>query len=163
MPSAYSSRPGTRRRQEREKSCRAFYADREKMTKELRRGTVAWWMGAHTFHGCFRDKRYAGHTDTRGNEPREEQSASPGSLVLLQPHANPFVSQTTTTMSRTPSAPSPERARAHANSPRFALQFRQYVAMLSRLNLVNWEGLTSLDCFYMIFCDSSWYYDRSCA
>lgn len=30
------------------------------MTKELRRGTVAWRMGAHTFHGCFRDKRYAG-------------------------------------------------------------------------------------------------------
>lgn len=80
-----------------------FLSPGREMTKELRRGTVARWMRAHTFHGCFRDKRYAGCLDTRENELLEEQSAFPGSLVL-QLHANPFayVVQTTTMSRATP-------------------------------------------------------------
>lgn len=87
---------------------RIFFPSRARgweMTKELRRGTVARRMGAHTFHGCFRDKRYAGRLDTREYELREEQSAFPGSLVL-QLHANPFAYVVqTTTMSRAPVSP----------------------------------------------------------
>lgn len=88
-----------------ERGWRAPSLPGREMTKELRRGTVARRMGAHTFHGCFRDKRYAGCLDTRENELREEQSAFPGSLVL-QLHANPFAYVVqTTTMSR--ALPSP--------------------------------------------------------
>lgn len=112
MPSAYPFPAPKRERGRIEEGCEAdarppllqvFFPSRiREMTKELRRGTVARRMGAHTFHGCFRDKRYAGRLDTREYEPREEQSAFPGSLVL-QLRANPFAYVVqTTTMSRTP-------------------------------------------------------------
>lgn len=136
MPSAYPSRPGTGGGGSgRGKGWTVGPSARRpgEMTKELRRGTVAWWMGTHTFHGCFRDKRYAGRTDTRENEPREEQSASPGSLVL-QPHANPFASSCKRRRRRRVAPLPAERARAQAATV-LALQFRQYAAIPSRLNL----------------------------
>lgn len=132
---------------------RIFFPSRARgweMTKELRRGTVARRMGAHTFHGCFRDKRYAGRLDTREYELREEQSAFPGSLVL-QLHANPFAYVVqTTTMSRAlvspflpfPPFPTPPFTSVHARlftnplrtlAPQF--QPPRYISYaLSRLN-----------------------------
>lgn len=98
-------------------------------------------MGAHTFHGCFRDKRYAGRPDTQANELREEQSTS-------FPAASFFSFTLTPSRRIAPckrrhddeSAPALlfssalRRARLFANPPQcLRRQFRRNVSTLSRL------------------------------
>jgi len=88
MPSAYSSRPGTRRRQEREKSCRALYADREKWLRNSVEVLSPGEWGRIHFTAVFVTNVTQG-TPTRGGTSREKNkvplpAASFFSLMLTR-------------------------------------------------------------------------------